>query len=54
VARGDTGGWWKMSFEFPILHPERAKAVHPELVEGCGTHFLTRSQVKKQIFDARC
>jgi len=18
VARGDTGGWWKMSFEFPI------------------------------------
>ena len=30
-----------------VLHPERAKAAHPELVEGCGTHFLTLSKVKK-------
>jgi hypothetical protein len=40
--------------QFPILPPERAKAAHPELVEGCGTHFLTFSKVKKQMFDARC
>lgn len=42
------------SAQFPLLHPERAKAAHPELVEGCGTHFLTLSQVKKQLYDARC
>jgi hypothetical protein len=40
--------------QFPILYPERAKAAHPELVEGCGMHFLTRSQVNKPIVDARC
>ena len=39
--------------DFLYSIPERAKAAHPERVEGCGTHFLTLSKVKKQIFDAR-
>src|SRR3954452_1343209 len=51
--RGTPAGGGKCRLNFLYSCPLVVRQAHPELVEGCGTHFLTLSKVKKQIFDAR-